>query len=94
MKVFFLNRVSDSCSDNLKSKSGPADKKRPRGPKWVGSLAILVLLTGWLRMAEAQQQAKVVKLGEIVFRSRAVLAPEARYFDKRFVISNTLRAKT
>jgi putative ABC transport system substrate-binding protein len=31
--------------------------------KWAGILAILVLLPGWLRMAEAQQQAKVFKIG-------------------------------
>ena len=45
-------------SDNPKSKSGPADKN----PKWVGVLAILVLLLGCVETAEAQQPKKVARV--------------------------------
>jgi len=48
-------RVLNSCSDNRKSKI--------QNPKLVGLLAILVLLVGCVGMGEAQQQAKVAKIG-------------------------------
>ena len=45
-------------SDNLKAaprtKSGPADQKRPRGPKLVGIVAIAVALAMCGEMAHAQ----------------------------------------
>ena len=53
-------RFPNFRSDNLKSKSGPADENL----KWVGCLAILVMLVGWVRMAEAQQP-KVYRVGVI-----------------------------
>src|SRR5262245_23055329 len=55
MKEVFSDRVSDSCSDNLKSKI--------ENPKWVGRLAILLLLTGLVRMADAQEAGKVFRIG-------------------------------
>jgi len=51
-------RWPESLSDNLKSKSGPADKN----PKWVGVLAILVLLLGCVETADAQQPKKVARI--------------------------------
>ena len=69
MHKTLLNLFLNSCSDNLKAKI----EKRPRRRKWVGCLAILVLLAGWVGMAEAQQPAKVAKLGEI--SGRAALTP-------------------
>ncbi len=59
MKVISSKRVSDSCSDNRQSKI----QKRPRRPKWVGCLAILLLLMGWVRMVDAQQAGKVLRIG-------------------------------
>jgi ABC-type uncharacterized transport system substrate-binding protein len=50
LKVFLR-----SCSGNLKSKI--------QNRKWVGCLAILVMLAGWVRMAEAQQPAKIPRIG-------------------------------
>jgi putative ABC transport system substrate-binding protein len=48
-------RSLDSSSDNRKSKI--------ENLKWVGCLALLVMLTGWVRMAEAQQPKKVHPIG-------------------------------
>jgi len=45
--------------DNRKSKI----EKRPRRLKWVGCLAILLLLVGWLRIADAQQTGKILRIG-------------------------------
>jgi putative ABC transport system substrate-binding protein len=63
MNEIFRTPFLVSDSGNLKAapqtKSGPADEN----PKWVGCLAILLLLAGWAGMAEAQQQAKIAKIG-------------------------------
>jgi putative ABC transport system substrate-binding protein len=48
-------RSSSFRSDNRKSKI--------KNQKWAGFLAILVLLAGWAGMAEAQQPAKVPRIG-------------------------------
>jgi ABC-type uncharacterized transport system substrate-binding protein len=50
-----LKRFLNSCSDNRKSKI--------ENRKWVGCLVILLLLTGWVRMVEAQQPGKVPRIG-------------------------------
>jgi putative ABC transport system substrate-binding protein len=55
MKVFSSERVSESHSDNRQSKI--------QNLKWAGCLAILLLFTGWLRMAEAQQTGKIFRIG-------------------------------
>jgi putative ABC transport system substrate-binding protein len=51
----FRVRFGISVSDNRKSKI--------QNRKWVGCLAILLLLTGWARMVEAQQPTKVARIG-------------------------------
>jgi hypothetical protein len=38
-------------------------KSAIQNPKWLGCLAILLLLTGWVRMAGAQQPGKVFRIG-------------------------------
>ncbi len=53
-------RFLDSPSDNRKSKSSPADQKRPRRPKWAGFLA--VFLVGCVAVADAQQPKKVARI--------------------------------
>ena len=50
-------------SDNLKSKSGPADQKRPRGSKWGGLFAIFIVLAVCGVVAQAQQSTKVPRIG-------------------------------
>ena len=55
MKVISSNRVSDSCCDIRKSKI--------KNRKLVGCLVILSLLTGWVRMADAQQPGKIFRIG-------------------------------
>src|SRR5262245_57562155 len=55
MKVFSGKQVSDSCSDNPKSKI--------ENRRWVGCLSVLLLLTGWVQVAEAQQPGKIFRIG-------------------------------
>ena len=45
--------------------SSPSDNRKSaiQNRKWVGFLAILLLLTGWVRMVEAQQPKKVPRIG-------------------------------
>ena len=63
MEVFSSTRVSDSLTDNRQSKSGSADQKRSRGPKWLGLVALGVALALYRAVAEAQQPAKIPKIG-------------------------------
>jgi len=51
----FRVRFGISVSDNRKSKI--------QNRKWVGCLAILLLLTGWVRMVDAQQTGKIARIG-------------------------------
>ncbi len=71
MNVFSSKRLSDSCSGNRISKTCPFDRvradselcRRIENRKWVTCLAILLFLTGWARMAEAQQPGKIFRIG-------------------------------
>ncbi|MEK6601398.1 MAG: hypothetical protein AABZ09_05905, partial [Candidatus Binatota bacterium] len=54
-------RFFDFHSDNRKSKT--------QNLKWAGFLAILVLLVGWMGMAEAQQPKKVPRIGFLFYGS-------------------------
>ncbi len=63
-----MNRISwtrwpNSHSDNRQSKRGPADQERPRRLKLVVHLALVVTLTMGGAVVEAQQQAKITKIG-------------------------------
>jgi putative ABC transport system substrate-binding protein len=68
MKVVSSKRISASCSDNLKSKI--------QNPKWAWLVALIVAfaLCGAVA-AEAQQQAKVAKIGVLQFRSASEASP-------------------
>ena len=55
MKVFSTKRVSDSCSDNRKSKI--------QNRKLAGLFAIVVAFTVCGARAEAQQTGKVLRIG-------------------------------
>jgi putative tryptophan/tyrosine transport system substrate-binding protein len=55
MQNILVRRFLDSFSDNLKSKI--------ENLKWAGLFAIVVALTGWGRMADAQQAGKIFRIG-------------------------------
>src|SRR5438093_10373178 len=55
VKAISSKRVSDSCSDNRKSKI--------QNRKWVGLFAIVFALTVWAARAEAQQTGKIFRIG-------------------------------
>ena len=56
-------RIAKSSGNNLKSKTFPRLTRSIQTPKCVGFLAIVVLLGGWVIMADAQQPAKVFRIG-------------------------------
>jgi len=56
-------RWLDSFSDNRKSKSGPADQKRPRGPKWLGLSVLAFVLVMCGAVSSAQQPTKIPSIG-------------------------------
>ena len=56
-------RWPNSSSDNRKSKSGPADEKRPRRLKWAGFLLMAFVLVVAGAVAQAQQPKKVSRIG-------------------------------
>ena len=64
-------RSLNFCSDNRKSKTCPERSRRIQNLKWVGFLAIVVLLVGCVGMAEAQQPAKVPRIGYMSLQSQA-----------------------
>jgi ABC-type uncharacterized transport system substrate-binding protein len=59
MKKTLWTRVLNSDFDNLKSKSGPADKN----PKWLGISIIAFVLVVAAAVAQAQQPAKIPRVG-------------------------------
>jgi putative tryptophan/tyrosine transport system substrate-binding protein len=61
MKQKVQRRFLSFRSDNLKSKI--------QNLKWVGCLAIVVMLAGWVRIAEAQQPKKLPRIGYLSMRS-------------------------
>ena len=58
-------RFLESASGNLKSKTCAGLGRSIQNPKWAGFFAIVVTLTMCGAVAEAQQQAKVAKIGWI-----------------------------
>ena len=80
MNVFSSKRLSDSCSDNLKSKSGPADEKRPRRLKWAGLSVIAFVLVVAGAAAEAQQATKVTPIGYLTTPSLSANAARHEAF--------------
>ena len=59
----YVDSLLDSYSDNRKSKTCTEPRRSIQNLKWVGCLAILVMLAGWVGMAEAQQTGKVARIG-------------------------------
>ncbi len=58
-----LKRFSNSCSDNLKSKTCPELSRRIQNLKWVGIVAIGVAFAMCGALAQAQQPAKIPRIG-------------------------------
>jgi putative ABC transport system substrate-binding protein len=52
-----------SQSDNRQSKTCGELCRRIKNRKWVGCVAILLLLTGWVPIAAAQQTGKIFRIG-------------------------------
>ena len=63
----FLRAIRRFGSDNLKSKSGPADKKRPRGPKRVGLVGLALTFVVCVPAGRAQQPAKISRVGVLLY---------------------------
>ena len=78
-------QFSDSDSGNRKSKI--------KNPKWAGFLAIVFTLTMCSVVAEAQQQAKVPKIGWLAARP-LYSSLGSSYSGESFVNSAMLRART
>ncbi len=80
MSEIFAVRAWAFRSNNRKAaprtKSIPADQKRPCGPKWVGLVALGVAFAMCGAVAEAQQQAKVAKIGWLTGGSASATAPQ------------------
>jgi putative tryptophan/tyrosine transport system substrate-binding protein len=79
MKVFSLKRVSDSCSDNLRSEI----QKRPRGPKWLGLIAIALTFAFGGAVAQAQQPAGIHRIGILIAVSESVFPARVEAFRQR-----------
>src|SRR5258706_33757 len=65
MTNMFRSAIRWLRSDIRKSKSSRADKKRPRGPKWLWLLAIAFVVAPTGAMAHAQQSGKIPRIGYI-----------------------------
>jgi len=61
--------IGSASERNLKSKTCPELCRRIQNRKWVACLALLAIFAGWVRTAEAQQQAKVFKIGWLTITS-------------------------
>src|SRR5262245_37891000 len=61
--------VLSSCSGNRKSKTCTERRRSIKNPKWVGLFALVVILTMCGVAAEAQQRAKIPKIGWFAGRS-------------------------
>jgi putative ABC transport system substrate-binding protein len=63
MQVISSKRVSDSCSDNPKSRTCPELCRRIENRKWAGLSVIAFLIVVCGAMADAQQPGKIFRIG-------------------------------
>ena len=63
MNKTFRIRFGVSCSDNRKPKNCTELNRSIENPKWLGVVGILVLTLGCVGMAQAQQSAKIPRIG-------------------------------
>jgi putative ABC transport system substrate-binding protein len=69
----FLN----SCSNNRKSKTCPEPCRRNENPKWLGTVAIVIAFAMCGAVAQAQQAAKVPRIGYLSIASSSDFRSEA-----------------
>jgi putative ABC transport system substrate-binding protein len=76
MHSTLLKRFLNSRSDNRKSKTRPEQRRRIGNLKWAGIIAIGVTFAICGAVAQAQQQAKIPKIGWLGARSASAPARE------------------
>jgi ABC-type uncharacterized transport system substrate-binding protein len=65
----FPKRFLNSCSDNRKSKTCPEPSRRIENPKWVGIVSIALTFAMCGVVVEAQQTAKIPRIGYLIVAS-------------------------
>ena len=83
MNETFWLRVLNSRSDNQKAASRTATEKRPRGPKRVGILAIAFTFAFSGAVVEAQQPARIHRIGILSPVSGSVFPARVEAFRQR-----------
>ena len=73
-------RAADSYSGSSKSQHGPADKKRPRGLKWMGTVAIALSCAMSAAAADAQSIAKIPRIGFLAGNAFSVIPARTEAF--------------
>ena len=76
-------RWLDSFSDNRKSKACPEPRRRIQNLKWVGIVALTVILAMCGARAEAQQSTKIPRIGMLVAASTSVFSARVEAFRQR-----------
>ena len=79
MKKLFPVRFFGSQSDNLKSKI----QKRPRGPKWAGIFSIVLAFVFGGVVAQAQQPARIHRIGILISPSASAYSARVEAFRQR-----------
>jgi putative tryptophan/tyrosine transport system substrate-binding protein len=74
--------IGSLSGPNLKSKTCPEPSRRIQNLKWAGFLVILVLLVGYVGMAEAQQSAKLPRIGLLIPGSQSAFSTRMDAFRK------------
>ena len=87
MNAVYSKRVFGSYSDNpkpvLSFAEGSAIQKRPRGPKWMGILAIAFTFAFSGAVAQAQQPARIPRIGILIAVSGSVFPARVEAFRQR-----------
>ena len=83
MNENFHLRTSNFWSDNPKSKTCPEPRRRIENLKWAGLFAIVVALTLCAGRAEAQQPAKIPRIGILNPTSSSFFLPRVEAFRQR-----------
>ena len=76
-------RLMDSLSDNLKSKACPEPRRRIQNRKWAGIVALAVILAICGARAEAQQPARILRIGILIGSAASVQSTRVEAFRQR-----------
>ena len=76
-------RWLDSFSDNRKSKACPEPRRRIQNRKWVGIVALAVILAMCGARAEAQQPTKIPRIGILIAPPRPPISARVEAFRQR-----------